>query len=282
METSQEIEVAVPPTPGLTPRPATATAEPQPERAPSWHWCAACKLASGKPGECPGCGKPYASVPEAGVPDAPHKPRIQVDRSRAAVIGSLVGVLSLLAGIIGGLLVLASHGATTVDTGGTAATGTTVDGTSAYGIGALHGTLRLQGSWAASMQQLQLAPNITSGAQVKTALSVSKGSESIVIASFPSSDPSTVLSQYVSQQPQHSADSMGNSITMEPSRDVSIAGYNAVAQDFEARNPKGGLLYRGTQYAVNAGSQAVIIRVQGGPTQANDLLAIEQALANVG
>jgi len=282
MERSQETRVTAPAPPtGASRQPAPAKLDVAAESKPGWHWCPTCKLASGKPGICPGCGTPYVVAPEVGVPDAPHLPKVMADRTRAAVVGSLVAAVALVGAAAASIFLLATHGDGTIS-GSTAATGSTVDGTSSYGVGVLHGTLRLQGTWGVNMQQVQLPTSVTAGAQVKVALSIGKGSEAIWIGSFPSTDPSTALNQFMSTSPQNSNDAMGNKITLEPSRDVSIAGYTTVAQDFEARNPKGGLLSRGTTYAVNVGDQVVIIRTSASPTQANDLAAIEQALTNIG
>lgn len=287
MENSQETQVSAPETPmgsRLQPAPAVLEVETDMEQAETgsgWHWCPTCKLASMRPTTCPGCGTAYVAVPVAGIPGTPHRPKVAASRSRLSLLGSLAGALALVGAVATGIFLLASHGAGTVDSG-SASTGATVDGTSAFSIGALHGTLHLQGTWGSNMQQLQLPANVTNGAKMRSDLSIGKGSETLVIGSFQSTDPSSVLNQFVGTKPQDSMDATGNKVTTEASRDVSIAGYTAVAQDFEVRNGKGGLVNRGTLYAVNAGDQVVIIRTSASPAQANDLAAIEQALVNLG
>ena len=288
MEKSQETQVSAPPaTAGSRLQPARALLEAEFEKTraeldPAWHWCPSCKLASMKAVACPSCGAAFVAAPEAGIPGTPHRPKVAAGRSRLALAGSLAAAAALIAGIATSIFVLASHGASTVDSGAFAARGSTVDGTSAFSIGALHGTLRLQGGWGTNMQRVQLPATVTGGAMVRNDLSVGKGSETITIGSFQSDDPSSVLNQFVTTKPQDSLDAMGNKRTTEASRDVSIAGYTAVAQDFELRNPKGGLTSRGTLYVVNAGDHVVVVSTSAGPTQANDLSAIEQALVNIG
>lgn len=271
MEIANETEVSEP-----------AAVAAQTEAESDWYWCPSCKLASSKSGNCPGCRAAYVAVPTAGVPDTPHAPRIRAGRSRAAVLGSVAGVVGLLGAAAASIVLLAIHGAGTVDSGDTAAMGTSLDGTASFSIGTLHGTLRLQGAWGASMAQLGLPTDQTAGAPVKTVLSIGKGSELILVGTFASPDPAGALNQFVVTKPTSDMDNIGNKTTTEASRDVSIAGYTAVAQNFEVRNGKGGLTSRGTVYAINAGDHMVIIRTVAGPTQVNDLAGIEQALVNIG
>jgi len=254
----------------------------QVETPPTWHWCPTCKLASQKTGKCPGCGDHYVVAPELGVPDTPHMPKVRAGRTRRALVAGVAGRVALVGGFVAAIFLLASHGATTIDSSAPAASGSTVDGSSSYSIASLHGTLRLQGSWSPGMAQLQLPTSTTAGAKLTSELSVSRGSESILVGSFASSDPSSALNQFVTTKPQTSNDPMGNDVTVETSRDVSIAGYTTVAQDIEVRNPKGGMVNRGTLYAISAGDKVVIIRTQAGSAQVGDLATIEQALVNIG
>jgi hypothetical protein len=220
------------------------------------------------------------------VPDTAYAPNIPAGRSVRAVVASALGVLLLLAAAAGGIALLASHGSTADSTSGMSGSGAAssshVDGVSTYGIGPLHGTLRLQGNWGTSMQQISVASTATAGAKVKSELSVGKGGDVIAIASFPSPDPSGVLNQMVSTASQTGDDPQGNKVTNHPSRDVTIAGYTGLALDFETRNAKGGLLNRGTLYWVNAGDQVVVIRASVLAAQSGELSGLEQALVAIG
>lgn len=286
MENAYETEVAAPTAPtGTTTRPANAVVESV--ATPSyWYWCSTCKLAASKAGACHGCGTPYALAPEVGVPDTPYNPRIPAERTVRGVVGSAVAMVLVIVAAIGAIVVLASHGSATDSTssasGGGISNGAHVDGLSTYGIAPLHGTLRLQGTWGTSVQQFSLNPPITAGATVKSQLSVGKGGDTIAMGSFPSADPTGVLNQVVSATPQTSDGGMGQKVTAQPTRDLTIAGYTAVAQDMETRTTKGGLVNRGTLYLVNAGDQVVVIRTSVVAAQAGDLPGLEQALVAIG
>ncbi|HEV7679895.1 MAG TPA: hypothetical protein VGQ42_15130 [Candidatus Dormibacteraeota bacterium] len=251
-----------------------------------WHWCPLCKLAASKPGNCPGCGRPYVLAPEVGIPDTAYSPEIRPERSVRAVVASSVVVALIVAAAIGAVILLAAHGSTTDSTSGalagSATTASHVDGLSTYGVAPLHGTLRLQGTWENSTQQVSLPNAVTAGAKVKSELSAGKGADTVVVVSFPSPDPSGALNQMVATAPQTNTDSVGQKVTTQPTRELTIAGYTAIAQDFETRNAKGGLLNRGTFYLVNAGDQVVVIRTSAVPAQAADLPGIEQALVAIG
>ena len=263
---------------------AAETAAPSPT-VTTWLWCPKCKLASRKVETCPGCGNPYVEVPAAGVPNDPHMPKIRPDRTRRELIASLATFAAVFVGLVAAIFLLATHASTSVSTSNTpVADGGTVDGGSSYNVAVLRGTLHLRGAWTPGSPQLpvSLSTMTTGGAPVKTELGVTRNGETLAIGSFPSNDPASVLNQFVTTKPDTRDQPNGNKLTIQPSRDVSIAGYTAVAQDMETRNAKGGMISRSTLYVVSAGSRVVLISISAPAAQADDLSNVEQALVNIG
>jgi hypothetical protein len=267
----------------------------------AWHWCSSCKLASAKPGNCPGCGSAYDGVPERGVPDTAFSPRIPGGRSRVAMVISALAAVLLVGVVSGTIATLAAHGqrlstSSSQASGGTGGDGMAMgglsigglsmsDGRSTFRVSSLRGTLRLPGDWvtlpevAASLHGS--ASPVAAGAAIKTEVSVASEAGNVGVVSFATSNPIGVLNKFVSTMPQESG-GPGQRVTISPTRDVTVAGFTAVAEDFEARTSGGGMLARGTLYVVNAGDHVVMIRTTVLAAQVKSTLpAIEKALITI-
>jgi hypothetical protein len=288
METTRTTETdVVPATPGVPPQVERRVGAAQVEAEPLWYWCPSCKLASSKAGDCANCGKPYEVTPDGGVPAAPFQPKVAEVRRPLAVVASALGGVLALGALIGGLLLLASHGDTYSPAAGNQSGDSANAAMSTFNVSTLHGTLQLQGAWskddriAAGVRTV--ATNVAPGAHLTTDVSVLKSGINLGIVSFPDADPTGVLGKFVVMKPQSNTDSQGQQIKVGVSRDLSIAGFTTVAQDFEVHNTKGGLIDRGTIYAVNTGDHVVLIRsIEGPAATQDDLASIEKALLAIG
>ncbi len=288
MDNSQRTQLAPPAAEpeaiSAAPAQLAATADADAD-ATDWYWCPVCKLASSRLGDCPGCGRGYEPIPAAGVPDAEYRPRVASGPSRFATVGSVAGVLGLLAAAAASIALLAVSGDSTTTSGAASASAMSMPlggASSSFSVGALHGALRLQGAWSTSTDKLVLTQQQTGGAPFDQVLAVGKGSEQILIASFAVADPAGALQAVLSKPGTAPWETAGDTITDEVSRGASIAGYVAVAQDYEIHDAGGALVSRGTVFAVNAGDHVVVIRTAAGPADAKDLAGIEQALVDIG
>jgi hypothetical protein len=171
-----------------------------------------------------------------------------------------------------------------------------------FSIAPFHGKVHLPGTWGNArgewnyvMHQEIPSQAMLGGVQPKVELSIGmdgrdgvwpggngEGGTIFGVWSFPSEDPATVLAGAVTTSQQGGQYGTGRMIT-EPTRNLTIARYPALAQDFQVVGPNGMVGGRGTVYIVNAGQRIVVIRVSlGAPVQASDIKPFEQALVSIG
>jgi hypothetical protein len=128
-----------------------------------------------------------------------------------------------------------------------------------------------------------LAGSLAKGVKTTTELSAAQGDDNVGIVSFQTSDPNIVLNWFVSSSPKVVQDNQGDKISIAATRNLTVAGFTCLAQDFEAHAPTGALLGRGTYYGMNTGDHVVIARSWAGAASANgsDLPAVEKALVAI-
>ncbi len=260
---------------------------PSPNPAP-WHWCPSCRLASSKQGNCPGCGSPYLAVPPSGVPGEPYRPRLP---RAGGVLSGAVTTLLVAAVLVGsglGVWALYSSGKVIGPGGQLVSAGTGSAGASAptspFQVAAFgNATLALPGSWAPDGDQYGdgIANEVSQvGGPVSVELSVEHGSTALAIVSVASTDAGQSATELLGLMSSTAADGSGGTITWSQTRDLVIASYPTLAQDFADYNSSKQLADKGTVYCVDdtARGELVVIAADATATSAGELTGIEKAL----
>jgi hypothetical protein len=266
-------------------------AEPgTPPSPPIWRWCPSCRLASAKDGVCPGCGCPYLAVPAQGVPGEPYRPR--VPRTGAGLSGliSVVLVLAVLGGCAVGVWALYRNGDNITAAGqlvpANAASGST-KASSPYPVAAFDdATLLLPGAWTTDGDQYgnELANEVSEvGGPVSVQLSVEQADAALAIVSVATSDAGDSTTELLGLLSSQSSDGSGGTVTWAQTRDLTIATYPTVAQDFADYSSTKALEAKGTVYCVDdtAQGQLVVIAADTRGSAAGELSGIEKALTSM-
>ncbi|HYA01268.1 MAG TPA: hypothetical protein VEK76_13115 [Candidatus Binatia bacterium] len=241
--------------------------------APSWHWCPACRLASSRPGPCPGCGADYQQVSEHGVPDEPFRPRLPRTGGFLAGAASVILVTALLAGAAFGVFQLASHGQSATGSPEAAASPSAQASAAAaaqnsctkgvactFEVSALGTTITLQGAWTENDAVGEDVATAVSevAAPVFVDLSVAGGDADLGIVHVSTTNPAGATNELFSVLTAVNQDGQGHPVIWDRSRPLSIDGHPANAEDFIIQGANS-VISDGSYYALALGTGDLLV-----------------------